>query len=118
MHVYSVFVESHLGIIERFFLMIKAEIEREIRRCERKRQAKRQQRRRKKREPDDNLLERAWLNTFDSSDAGGFSVTPSAATLHSPISPFSSPSFSAHNQNWSSKFLSFHGSGYATHTLQ
>ena len=60
-------------VIERFFLMIKAEIELEILRCKKMKQAKRQRRHRKKREPDDKLLERAWPNTIDSSDPGGLS---------------------------------------------
>jgi hypothetical protein len=47
-------------VIERFFMMIKREIDREIERRERK------QRRKNKREDDDSLLERAWLKTVDS----------------------------------------------------
>jgi hypothetical protein len=53
-------------IIERFFLMIKREIESEIMRREKSKQEKRKRRHREKREDDDKLLERAWLNTVDS----------------------------------------------------
>ena len=53
-------------IIERFFLMIKREIENEIVRREKSKLEKRKKRHREKREDDDKLLERAWLNTVDS----------------------------------------------------
>lgn len=53
-------------VIERFFLMIKHEIETEIQRREKSKQDKRKRRHREKREDDDKLLERAWLNTVDS----------------------------------------------------
>lgn len=81
-------------VIERFFLMIKMEIEREIERRDRLKQSKRMQRCRRKREADDKLLERVWLNTVDShndvfsftSDGGSdvFSFSPKAGST--PIS--------------------------------
>ena len=48
-------------IIERFFIMVQVEVDREISR----RKKKKAQRRRKKKEADEKLLERVWLNTVE-----------------------------------------------------
>ena len=55
-------------VIERFFIMVKREVEREIRRQKRKKQSKKDKRRRQKKEADEQLLERVWLNTMDEDD--------------------------------------------------
>jgi hypothetical protein len=61
-------------IIERFFIMVRAEVEREILLREQKklkqkeRKKKEKERRKKKKENDSVLLEEAWLRTFDSND--------------------------------------------------
>lgn len=61
-------VEKAAGlVIERFFLMVEEEVDREIRRREKRQtsKSKREKRRRHRKEPEDKLLERAWLNTVD-----------------------------------------------------
>jgi len=50
-------------IIERFFIMIKVEIDREIRR-----QQKKVRKRKKKKEAEEKLLEKVWLNTMSEDD--------------------------------------------------
>jgi len=71
-------------VIERFFMMVKREVDREIARVERKRLAKRN-RRREKKEPEDKMLERAWLTTVDeNSEHTDMSYTsPSMRSSHS-----------------------------------
>jgi hypothetical protein len=60
--------------IERFFIFVKKEVDREIRRREMKRLAKEKKRRKEKRRSEDQLLEKAWLNTVDENlTAGSFS---------------------------------------------
>eukprot|EP00594_Rhizosolenia_setigera_P005745 CAMPEP_0178940522 /NCGR_PEP_ID=MMETSP0789-20121207/859_1 /TAXON_ID=3005 /ORGANISM="Rhizosolenia setigera, Strain CCMP 1694" /LENGTH=281 /DNA_ID=CAMNT_0020619577 /DNA_START=1789 /DNA_END=2631 /DNA_ORIENTATION=+ len=52
-------------VIERFFLWVKSEVDREIEhRKEKKKSKKHTRRRRKKRESDEKLLERVWLTTI------------------------------------------------------
>lgn len=68
-------IEKAAGlVIERFFLMVKEEVDREIRRREKKRtsKSKREKRRRHKKEPEDKILERAWLNTVDENKVDEF----------------------------------------------
>jgi len=55
-------------VIERFFIMVKVEVDREIRRRHKKNQAKREKRRRRKKEADEKLLERVWLTTLKSDE--------------------------------------------------
>lgn len=64
-------------VIERFFLSVKEEVDREIRRVERKKYGKTEQRRRKKKEADEKLLERVWLNTVDENHVDVFGYSPS-----------------------------------------
>merc|ERR1719148_579585 len=52
-----------IKVIERFFFMVKDEVDKEIRERERQKFEKREKRRRQRKEADDNLLERIWLNT-------------------------------------------------------
>ena len=54
-------------IIERFFLMVKREIEWEVKRQERKLEKKRERKMRKQKEAEDKMLERVWLNTLNKS---------------------------------------------------
>jgi IQ calmodulin-binding motif len=54
--------------IERFFIHVRAEVDREIMRRERKKMLK-QERRRQHRRDDDKVLERAWLKTVDENTA-------------------------------------------------
>mmetsp|Transcript_17979 Transcript_17979/g.25351 ORF Transcript_17979/g.25351 Transcript_17979/m.25351 type:complete len:1988 (+) Transcript_17979:258-6221(+) len=49
--------------IQKFFMMVQAEVNMEIRRHNRKKELKREQRRRKKQESEEMMLERVWLNT-------------------------------------------------------
>lgn len=63
-------------VIERFFLMVKAEVDREIHRVEMKKQSKKQNRRKKKKDSDDKLLERVWMKTVDDSDVDVFAFSP------------------------------------------
>jgi hypothetical protein len=51
--------------IERFFIFVKDEVDREIRRREMKRLAKEKKRRECRRQSEDNLLEKVWSNTVD-----------------------------------------------------
>jgi len=51
-------------VIERFFIMVKIEVDKEIKRRKKKQEKKQEQRRRKKKEADEKLLERVWLNTL------------------------------------------------------
>jgi len=55
-------------VIERFFISVKEEVDREMARIELSQKEKRQKRRRKKNEHEDKLLERVWLNTVHESD--------------------------------------------------
>lgn len=59
--------------IERFFIHVREEVDREIRLRERRRLIKKERRRQKRRESDEKMLERAWLNTVDENTAVGFS---------------------------------------------
>jgi len=59
-------------VIERFFIEIRMEIEREIQRAERKNK-KNEARKKKKKESDEMMLERIWLNTMDDDDAASVS---------------------------------------------
>ena len=60
--------------IERFFIHVREEVDREILRREKKKSSKKEKRRRKRRESsEEHLLERAWLNTVDEERADGFS---------------------------------------------
>lgn len=51
--------------IERFFIHVRAEVDREIMRRERKKMMKREQKRLKRRESEERMLEKVWLNTVD-----------------------------------------------------
>ena len=60
--------------IERFFIHVREEVDREILRREKKKSSKKEKRRRKRRESsEEHLLERAWLNTVDEERVDGFS---------------------------------------------
>lgn len=63
--------------IERFFIFVKAEVDREICRRERKRLSKEKKRKKKFRDSEDRILENAWLKTVDESGtvASGVSST-------------------------------------------
>jgi IQ calmodulin-binding motif len=70
-------------VIERFFLMIKAEIEREINRREQRRSTRSKQRRdRKAKDPEDYFLERVWSSTVDTNTMDTFSVSTSTPTFN------------------------------------
>ena len=71
-------------VIERFFIMVKREVEKEIRRQEKRKQEKREKRRQRKMK-DDKVLERVWLDGQD--DMLAYSASQSTAT--SPESSFS-----------------------------
>jgi hypothetical protein len=74
-HLRRLKIEKAAGlVIERFFLMVKEEVDREIRRREKRRtsKSKREKRRRHKKEPEDKILERAWLNTVDENKVDEF----------------------------------------------
>jgi hypothetical protein len=78
--------EKHAAlVIERFFIMVKAEVEREIRRVERKKNSKKEQRRKKQKEAEDHLLEKVWLNTVDENRVDVFAYSPTS-TSNSPQS--------------------------------
>jgi hypothetical protein len=68
-------------VIERFFLSVKEEVDREIRRVERKKHGKTEKSRRKKKEADDKLLERVWLNTVDENHVDVFGYSPSESVM-------------------------------------
>ncbi len=57
--------------IERFFIRVREEVDREIMRRERRKMMKKEKRRQKRRESDEQMLERAWLNTVDENTAVG-----------------------------------------------
>lgn len=60
--------------IERFFIHVREEVDREIVRRERRKNMKKEKRRQQRRESDEKMLERAWLNTVDENTAvGGYS---------------------------------------------
>lgn len=63
--------------IERFFLFVKAEVDREIRRAEQKQKQKTQGRRRDKKQVDVKFLERVWLNTVDENNVEVLAYSPS-----------------------------------------
>jgi hypothetical protein len=58
--------------IERFFINVRKEVDREIVRRERRKESKKEERRKKRKESDDSLLERVWLNTVDEDKSGSF----------------------------------------------
>lgn len=55
-------------VIERFFLMIKRDIELEIERCKRAKQEKQNLRRIESRDKEDKLLEKVWINSVESNN--------------------------------------------------
>ena len=79
-------------VIERFFLMVKREVDREIARVARKSKAKRT-RHRKKKESEEKMLERVWLNTVDEDHVNSNGFSPSASFM----SAHSSKSFASHS---------------------
>ena len=80
--------------IEKFFIMVKKEVEQEIRKFEKKevKKSKREEKRRKKRESDEQMLERVWLNTVDENHVDVFAVPSSTRSYATRIA--SSPSVS------------------------
>lgn len=70
-------------IIERFFIMVKREVDREIRRVTRKKKEKKskssRRHRSKKKVSDDQLLEKVWLNTVDENHVDVFAYSPSVS---------------------------------------
>jgi hypothetical protein len=88
-------------VIERFFLMVKREVDREIERVARKRNSKREQRRRKKKEADEKMLERVWLNTVDENGTSAYLYSPSESGATSRSR--SSVSVSSHSSRKSQK---------------
>jgi len=97
-------------VIERFFLSVKAEVDREIRRVEKKKSSKSKQYRRKRKEADDKLLERVWLNTVDENHVDVFVYSPtdsmaskspnSGCSSYSASSPKRSPKRIAEKAGW------------------
>lgn len=79
--------------IERFFVFVKAEVDREIRRRERKSLSKEKKRKKKHRESEDQLLEKVWLNTVDESStiASIISSAPAAKTVQNANRSKSAP---------------------------
>jgi hypothetical protein len=70
--------EKHAAlVIERFFSMVKEEVDKEIERVARKKQIKRPCQRKYK-ENDDSLLERVWLNTLDETHVEALYFPPSS----------------------------------------
>ena len=59
-------------IIERFFLFVKSEVDKEINRSMRKKNLKKKRSRRTMKEDDEKWLERVWLNTVDETDVEDF----------------------------------------------
>jgi hypothetical protein len=57
--------------IERFFIHVRQEVDREIVRRERRKLMKKEKRRQQRRESDEKMLEKAWLNTVDENTAVG-----------------------------------------------
>jgi hypothetical protein len=55
-------------VIEKFFITVQEEVEREMARIEQSKKHKRHRKRQKKKEAEDKLLERVWLNTVNSED--------------------------------------------------
>ena len=77
-------------VIERFFLVVKEEVEKEIRRQEKRKQEKRERRRQKKiKNQDDRVLERVWLSTVEDGQVDMIAVSSSQSTATSPDSAFS-----------------------------
>jgi len=72
-------------VIERFFLMVKAEVDREIQRAKERKQ--KMKRRRKKRESDDKMLERVWLNAMNGDTPMSW-ISPSHSYASSTTSAF------------------------------
>ncbi|KAL3923320.1 MAG: hypothetical protein SGILL_001724 [Bacillariaceae sp.] len=66
--------------IERFFIFVKTEVDREIRRRETKRLTKEKKRRERRRESEDHLLEKVWLNTVDEAIAASSSSSKSSSS--------------------------------------
>jgi hypothetical protein len=54
--------------IERFFIHVRAEVDREVNRREFRKSTKKEQRRKKRHDSEEKMLERAWLNTVDEVD--------------------------------------------------
>jgi IQ calmodulin-binding motif len=77
-------------VIERFFLMIKRDIDLEVQRREKMKEDKRRRRHRLKKEDDNTMLERAWLNALDS-NSDLFSFTSGTASDVFDFSPVSTP---------------------------
>ena len=70
--------------IERFFIHVREEVDREIVRREQRKLMKKEIRRQKRRESDEKTLERAWLNTVDENTAvGEYSRTESGSRSQS-----------------------------------
>lgn len=73
-------------VIERFFIMVKEEVEREIIRQEKRKQEKRGKRRhRKKDNKDDQVLERVWLNAVEDGQVD-LGLAPTQSTMGTPTS--------------------------------
>ena len=78
--------------IERFFVYVKDEVDREIRRREMKRLAKEKKRREQRRRSEENLLEKVWTNTVDETLAASSSASDeSSRSKPSPRKERSSP---------------------------
>ncbi|KAG7346235.1 IQ calmodulin-binding motif-containing protein [Nitzschia inconspicua] len=75
--------------IERFFIFVKGEVDREIRKREIKRIAKEKKRKERRRQSEDNLLEKVWLNTLDENSMASSSntSTDSSRRKSSPVTP-------------------------------
>jgi hypothetical protein len=70
--------------IERFFIFVKAEVDREIRRREMKRLAKEKRRRERRRQSEDALLENVWMNTVSDLAPSSASSEESHVSKSSP----------------------------------
>ena len=74
--------------IERFFIMVKNEVEQEIRKYEKKKSSrqKRGKKHRKKKDADEKMLEKVWLNTVDENQVEVFRVPTSVRSYGTGIS--------------------------------
>ena len=80
-------------VIERFFLTVRNEVEREVARYEHKRN-KKGKKYRKKRESDEEMLERVWLNTVDENHVDVFALPTPTPKSYRPTTPDSMASSS------------------------
>ena len=78
--------EKHAAlVIERFFLMVKGEVDREIERVARLKSTKRGPKLRKLKEDDEKWFERVWLNTVDDNEVEALVRSPTGSAMSSRV---------------------------------